>query len=167
MRDTNIGTTGAKAAPAPKKRGRPKKEATKIKEAQEKVFSLFDAITFEFPKEITPDPAPRDKMSDVEDQLEAENAHSSEWAKVIEESQSLSIFQMVNYANMMISEGLVEPLDLITHKTVLLTGFEPTAMGIANTEQESLTSAMRVLYLNVRAITERLCGIADALEDKI
>ena len=166
MKDTNIGTTGAKAAPAPKKRGRPKKEATKIKEAQEKVFSLFDAITFEFPKEITPDPAPRDKMSDVEDQLEAENI-PSEWAKVIEESQRLSIFQMVNLANMMISEGLVEPVDLITHKTVLLTGFTPSVMGIANTEQESLTSSIRVLYLNVRAITDRLCGIADALEDKI
>lgn len=166
MRDTNIGTTGAKAAPAPKKRGRPKKEATKIKEAQEKVFSLFDAITFEFPKEIAPDPAPRDKMSDVEDQLEAENI-SSEWAKVVEDSRSLTISQMANLANMIISEGLTEPLDVITHKTVLLTGFSPTVMGIANTEQDSLTSSMRVLYLNVRAITERLCEIADALEDKI
>jgi hypothetical protein len=166
MRDTNIGTTGAKAAPAPKKRGRPKKEATKIKEAQEKVFSLFDAITFEFPKEIAPDPAPRDKMSDVEDQLEAENI-SSEWAKVVEASRSLTISQMANLANMIISEGLIEPLDLITHKTVLLTGFSPSVMGIANTEQDSLTSVMRVLYLNVRAITDRLCGIADALEDKI
>lgn len=166
MRDTNIGTTGAKAAPAPKKRGRPKKEATKIKEAQEKVFSLFDAITFDFPKEIAPGPAPRDKMSDLEDQLEAENI-SSEWAKVVEDSRSLTISQMANLANMIISEGLMEPLDLITHKTVLLTGFSPSVMGIANTEQDSLTSAMRVLYLNVRAVTDRLCGIADALEDKI
>ena len=166
MRDTNIGTTGAKAAPAPKKRGRPKKEATKIKEAQEKVFSLFDAITFEFPKEIAPDPAPRDKMSDVEDQLEADNV-SSEWAKVVEDSRTLTISQMANLANMIISEGLTEPLDVITHKTVLLTGFSPSVMGIANTEQDSLTSSMRVLYLNVRAITDRFCGIADALEDKI
>lgn len=165
MKDTNIGTTGAKAAPAPKKRGRPKKEATRIKEAQKELFSLFDAITFDFP-ELTPGPVPKDILSNLEDQLEAENI-SSEWAKVVEDSRSLTISQMANLANMIISEGLMEPLDLITHKTVLLTGFSPSVMSIANTEEETLTSSIRVLYLNVRAITDRLCGIADALEDKI